>query len=235
MFILVIDCTWISDSENSIVQELFRIDYCLSTLRIWICAISLPFFFELLWSSLCQYWKVVTLVRRSYWGCGGWSEMFGHQKPIGAEAEHRGEARRSRQGFLSIKSVRVIELMTVVDLCVGVAVVRINPVSQVARQTQVSRRRREKIFSMVWPDAGCSHQQQSLSASVASTKADFENDAAKTESAAGDIDSFASQIASWSSELTVASAVSNRSEGLQRFWVVGHSNSGSRSLWEDCQ
>merc|ERR1719414_1143082 len=118
-----------------------------------------------------------------------------------------------------MKSVRMTKLSVLLGLFAGAAAVKINPVSQVIGLLQ-------DLHSKVTADAAAEveafnayaewckdqaqddgHQQETLTASIASTNAAIENFAAKAESATADISSLASQIASADSELTAASAV----------------------------
>ena len=111
------------------------------------------------------------------------------------------------------------KLSVFLGLCAGAAAVKINPVSQVidllqdlhtkvtadaAAEVQAFNAYAEWCKEQAQDDG---HQQETLTASIASTKAAIENDAANVESATADISSLASQIASSDSELTAASAV----------------------------
>merc|ERR1719414_2422993 len=118
-----------------------------------------------------------------------------------------------------MKSVRMTKLSVLLGLCAGAVAVKINPVSQVIGLLQ-------DLHSKVTADAAAEveafnayaewckdqaqddgHQQETLTASIASTNAAIENFAAKAESATADISSLASEIASADSEFTAASAV----------------------------
>eukprot|EP00450_Noctiluca_scintillans_P002421 CAMPEP_0194482150 /NCGR_PEP_ID=MMETSP0253-20130528/4235_1 /TAXON_ID=2966 /ORGANISM="Noctiluca scintillans" /LENGTH=688 /DNA_ID=CAMNT_0039321673 /DNA_START=47 /DNA_END=2116 /DNA_ORIENTATION=+ len=115
-------------------------------------------------------------------------------------------------------------LKVVLGLCAGVTVAQVNPVSQVIGllqdlHTKVSADAAAEVLAFKAYSSWCTekakddgHQQETLNANIASTKAAIENDAAQVESIGADIASLATGIASSDNELSAATVVRTKEE-----------------------